>query len=249
MQWYYADQGQQKGPVEEAALDELVLAGAVRDDTLVWREGMQNWQPHASVRGPRTRPAVPEPVVGDVKFCGQCGRPFPPNDLVEIGTVSLCAMCKPAYVQRLREGALQGIGTRRYGGFWIRFVARVIDGLLVQVVLVALAALLTASFRAGAPRSGTIALAIIYPLSFGLSAGYEIYFLTSRGATLGKMLFGLKVIRSDGSKLSAGVSTSRYFAQFLSYITLGIGYLMAGFDEEKRALHDRICETRVVYSK
>jgi len=51
MKWFYADQGQQKGPVEESALNDLVLAGVVRDDTLVWNEGMPTWQTHGSVRG------------------------------------------------------------------------------------------------------------------------------------------------------------------------------------------------------
>ncbi len=53
MSWYYADAGRQVGPVEETALDDLVRAGVVRDDTLVWREGMANWQPHGSARGPK----------------------------------------------------------------------------------------------------------------------------------------------------------------------------------------------------
>ena len=50
MTWYYADAGRQVGPVEEAALDDLVRAGVVRDDTLVWRDGMPNWQ--TARRGP-----------------------------------------------------------------------------------------------------------------------------------------------------------------------------------------------------
>ena len=56
MTWYYADGGRQVGPVEESALDDLVKAGVVRDDTLVWRDGMPNWQPHAAVRGVKVEP-------------------------------------------------------------------------------------------------------------------------------------------------------------------------------------------------
>ena len=43
MKWYYAEGGKQIGPVEESALDDLVRQGVVRDDTLVWREGMAAW--------------------------------------------------------------------------------------------------------------------------------------------------------------------------------------------------------------
>ena len=58
MKWYYAEGGKQIGPVEESALDDLVRQGIVRDDTLVWREGMAAWQRHAAVRG-STNPAPP----------------------------------------------------------------------------------------------------------------------------------------------------------------------------------------------
>ena len=59
MKWYYAEAGQQKGPVDDTSLDQLVTQGVVRDDTLVWSEGMSGWQSHASVRG--TRAAQPPP--------------------------------------------------------------------------------------------------------------------------------------------------------------------------------------------
>ena len=95
MNWYYADQGQQKGPVEEPALDELVRAGVVRDDTLVWHEGMQTWEQHSSVRGVAPPPAFPSPGAGEIRYCGECGRPFSANELVAIGPVSVCATCKP----------------------------------------------------------------------------------------------------------------------------------------------------------
>ena len=53
MTWFYADGGRQMGPVEEFALDDLVRQGVVRDDTLVWREGMASWQAHGMVRPDR----------------------------------------------------------------------------------------------------------------------------------------------------------------------------------------------------
>src|SRR5579862_8653149 len=137
MAWFYADGGRQVGPVEEAALDDLVRAGIVRDDTLVWRDGMANWQPHASVRGVR-QPAPPMPAVAiaaESGFCSECGRPFPLNQLVMIGNAAVCAQCKPVYLQRVQEGG-QAIGVRRYAGFWIRFVARLIDGVILGVVAV-----------------------------------------------------------------------------------------------------------------
>ena len=51
MKWYYAEGGKQLGPIEESELDELVRQGVVRNETLVWREGMAAWQRHGAVRG------------------------------------------------------------------------------------------------------------------------------------------------------------------------------------------------------
>ena len=66
------------------------------------------------------------------------------------------------------------------------------------------------------------------------------------GATPGKMACGLKVVSPDGGPVSYGKACGRFFAEMLSGLTLGIGYIMVAFDDEKRALHDRICNTRVI---
>ena len=116
MKWYYAEGGKQIGPVEESALDDLVRQGVVRDDTLVWREGMAAWQRHAAVRGgsnpgPAATAAPPPPPVrrsgpsGDTRYCSECGRAVPASQLTSYGDVSVCAQCQPAYSQRLRGAA------------------------------------------------------------------------------------------------------------------------------------------------
>jgi uncharacterized RDD family membrane protein YckC len=279
MAWYYADAGRQVGPVEETALDDLVRQGVVRDETLVWKEGMAAWQPHASVRGARAAapmpggsfaPAAPAAAaaaaapVADSRFCSECGRPFPSSELVSIGTATVCATCKPVFMQRMREGG-QAIGTRRYAGFWIRFVARCIDGILLYIVRLIVTIPLAMVMGGAAtgisgfgnnPAAVAAALPAILAaaavsglISIAVGVAYEAYFVSTRGGTLGKLALGLKIIRADGSPVSAGLAAGRYFAQILSAIILMIGYIMAGFDPEKRALHDRICETRVVYAK
>ena len=78
---------------------------------------------------------------------------------------------------------------------------------------------------------------------------YEVIMIHQFGATLGKMAVGIKVIRTDGSGVGWGASIGRYFMKIVSGLILGIGYIMAGFDDEKRALHDRVCDTRVVYKR
>jgi uncharacterized RDD family membrane protein YckC len=265
MKWYYADAGRQVGPVEDIQLDDLVRSGAVRDDTLVWREGMANWQPHSAVRGPSKPipiPAAAVPIAAEMRFCSECGRPFPAHELVSIGNATVCATCKPLYMQRVREGG-QPIGAVRYAGFWIRFVARIIDGIIIGVVgfIINFPIQMALGFSGARISTGADAAAAL-PLMLGgiglslainlaLLAGYEIYFLSTRSATIGKLALGLKVIRADGgSPLSVGQATGRFFAYLLDvYFTLLIGFIIAGFDSEKRALHDRICDTRVIYAK
>jgi uncharacterized RDD family membrane protein YckC len=67
-------------------------------------------------------------------------------------------------------------------------------------------------------------------------------------ATPGKMACKLKVVLPEGDRVSYARAIGRHFAKYISGLILGIGYIMAGFDEQKRALHDRICDTRVIKS-
>src|SRR5689334_5696493 len=211
MKWYYAEGGRQVGPVEESALDDLVRQGVVRDDTLVWREGMAAWQRHSAVRG-SSNPSAPPPAPGaaaaptmapasETRYCSECGRPFPASQLASYGDVSVCAQCQPAYMQRLQSGA------RHFGGFWIRFLALIIDGIIVGVVgaiiRIPLAlAIGGTGLRLGAnpdPSQVFAALpalmgliGLTWLIQIALSLAYEVYFLTTRGATPGKMALGLR---------------------------------------------------------
>ena len=157
------------------------------------------------------------------------------------------------------------MGTLRYAGFWIRFVARVIDVILLGVINAIVRIPLMLMFGIGTMGMGGLGRGSGAGLIFGpamigvlglsaligiaLGAAYEVYFLSAHGATPGKMALGLRVIRADGGPISPMLALGRHFALWLSGFILMIGYIMAGFDSEKRALHDRICETRVVYCR
>jgi uncharacterized RDD family membrane protein YckC len=266
MKWYYADAGRQVGPVEDVQLDELVRSGAVRDDTLIWREGMANWQPHSAVRGPAKPmpiPAAAVPIAAETRFCSECGRPFPAQEMVTIGSATICAQCKPLYMQRVREGG-QAIGVRRYAGFWIRFVALIIDAIILgvvgMIVGIPVRLLLGVSAVSVSQSQDPSALAAMLPAMMGMlgvsmlinvviGVCYDVYFVSQKGGTIGKLALGLQIIRVDGSRLSVGQAAGRYFSKILSAIILYIGFIMAGFDPEKRALHDRIVGSLVIYSK
>src|SRR6202171_1685783 len=114
MTWYYELDHRQMGPVSESELEQLVQQGTIQPATLVWRSGMEKWQPYSSVPGATRIPARVESPEGTAA-CVQCGVSHPTSEMVQFGESWVCALCKSAYAQRLLEGTpLPRV--RRYGG-------------------------------------------------------------------------------------------------------------------------------------
>jgi uncharacterized RDD family membrane protein YckC len=259
MPWYYAVGAVRNGPVEDDAFQELVKSQVIGDSTLVWREGMRDWEPFANLRPQVVPPPAPPsrsqpaPPSAGPAFCTQCGRAVGPHELVAVGGRLVCASCQPLLLQQIREGAGSSSGLE-YAGFWIRVAAILIDAVALSVVNWVLSMALFGSLlvsaaspeRIGAALAG---VAAFYLVAFIVALGYEIFFTAQFAATLGKMALGLKVIRGQGGPITYGLSTGRYFSKIISGMIFGIGYMMAGWDPEKRALHDRICDTRVIRAR
>ncbi len=204
--------------------------------------------------------------VQTVLACSQCGRTFSQSDVVQIAGNWVCGDCKPAYLSRVMASGAAGASPRgwHFGGFWMRLAARIIDGFVLGVPLLIFFALLIpnllrvrgdASNPAAAAIAGfTVTLFLVY---FLVLICYEVMLLRYYGATLGKMACGLKVVRSDGRSLGWGVSIGRFVMwnvvtsgiPYLNFLVMLISGIMAGTDSEKRALHDRVCDTRVVYKQ
>ena len=117
MNWYYVDAGQQAGPVDDAQLEELLRSGKIQTDTLIWSEGMANWQSYQEVKSPGLRMAdappiaAPQAVGPNEAVCAECGRVFPQSEVIRFADKWVCAACKPVFFQRLREGAgFVGVG-------------------------------------------------------------------------------------------------------------------------------------------
>ncbi len=106
MNWYFAQDGQQNGPYSDEVVQQLVNTGSIDAATLVWREGMTDWQP-LSEAAPQFVSVVPPPVTAAAiagTQCAECGQVFPASEMVSIGGSSVCAACKPVRLQKLREG-------------------------------------------------------------------------------------------------------------------------------------------------
>lgn len=104
MNWYYASGAEQKGPVSEQELQGLIQQGAVNAQTLVWREGMANWEPYGNTAAAPVVTAVAEPPADSSVRCANCGGSFAQTDVIPLAGALYCATCKPIAVQRLREG-------------------------------------------------------------------------------------------------------------------------------------------------
>jgi uncharacterized RDD family membrane protein YckC len=132
-------------------------------------------------------------------------------------------------------GATAGGPSGPRAGFWRRFGAAFIDGLLIGIVGNVLLAVI----------GGSVAVREI--ISIALALGYFTYFEGSTGQTLGKRALGIRVIDfSGGGVIGYQRAAIRYLASILSGICLGIGYLWMLWDKEKQTWHDKLSNSVVV---
>lgn len=111
--WFYVQNGKQIGPVPAAQFEDWVRAGGIAPETLVWREGMAEWQPYGRVR-PVPAPVEPGSGTGR-KTCALCSESFAPDEMISFEGAWVCAACKPRLVQRVREGLSVGLAS---GNAW-----------------------------------------------------------------------------------------------------------------------------------
>jgi uncharacterized RDD family membrane protein YckC len=177
--------------------------------------------------------------------CGVCGATVASNLVVQLGGKTVCVNCKSSYAREM-AGA-RPVGSHRYAGFWIRFVAVFLDGLILALPMVGLLVATGAFDNLDSYDGQANANPMPNLVMMGLYMLYSTFFIGKFGATPGKMAVKIKVIRSDGAPVSFGRAFGRYWANLLSGMICYVGYIIAAFDAEKRSLHDRICDTRVVY--
>src|ERR1039458_1163420 len=165
------------------------------------------------------------------RFCAECGRPTLPDELASFGGHMVCPECKNTYVQKLREGVAPGARAFRFGGFWIRFVASLLDGIILAVVAGIFSAFLFPAFLSRGmvrnpnptpdeafamflPMMGIMGAMVLLNMIVGCS--YETFFIARLGAPPGKMALGLKVVRPFVSPTPAARASGRSFAKIVS---------------------------------
>lgn len=180
------------------------------------------------------------------KYCHQCGVETKENQEICTGCGSKLAVTGPT----------------KYAGFWIRFVAYFIDGLIIGIPIFFISlivgfftsvSVVTSEDYIYASEEELIAVLLLQLFVGLISFVIGVLYFTSMHAskwqaTLGKLIVGIKVTDLNGDRISFWRALGRYFATILSAI-LYIGYIIAAFTEKKQSLHDFIASTIVVYKR
>jgi len=252
MNLYYAEGDRQVGPIGKAELQTLIKARKINSQTLVWESGMQEWeQLGLFVRRKNhggSKAAQPTAPMRQ-SACSECGQACAEDDMIRFADAWVCATCKPIFVQKIKEGVTVA-GALEYAGFWIRFGAWFIDYLILAIAsaMIYLPLSFLGVFSADQTAIFITIQLVSVILNFIIPAVYDTWFVGKYAATPGKMACKLKVVMPDSARVSFGRAIGRHFAKFISGLIFCIGFLMAGFDDQKRTLHDRICDTRVIKS-
>ena len=226
--WFYAHDGEQHGPVTTAVLQEMAGTGRLGREDLVWSEGMEEWVPAGS-RAELFGFGGAEPAAAPTATVGYA---------------------TPASLSYFHGGALPA----EYAGFWHRFVAFIIDGVILwipgflfQIAVRSLAVVKPAvpfhsrSIIVFAPAAGLWGADVVVRWLY-----YALFEASHFQATPGKMALGLVVTDETGHRIGFGRATGRYFAKLISALILYIGFMMAGWTEKKQALHDILASTLVL---
>jgi len=167
----------------------------------------------------------------------------------------------------------------QYAGFWKRFLAHIIDqlvlGLVQGVILIPFWIFFGLSLFSSEIMNennfvstglrcqhynddlsvaavSVIILVVIVIVILSTAVQWLYYAVmesSTRQATLGKMALGLKVTDTEGNRISFARATGRYFGKFISGLIFMIGYIMAGFTAKKQALHDIIASCLVIVDR
>jgi uncharacterized RDD family membrane protein YckC len=182
--------------------------------------------------------AAPAPVPPGRKVCTGCGT-------ANQATSAYCHKCGLQLPQETVTGP-----AIRPAGFWVRVTAFIIDQIFLFVVGFVIL------FVNGDQESANVIdlwagfatidiwWDVIVPLA--IETVYFTVAIGLWGRTIGKAVMRVKVVRTDGGRVSIGRAFGRYLAYLLNWLTFGIGFLVIAFNPQKRGLHDLIVDTQVV---
>lgn len=175
-------------------------------------------------------------------YCPKCGSENPDE-------AEFCVKCGSGLRSGARDSGPSGI--IGYAGFWRRFAAVIIDGILLNIATMIIG--LIVGIGPGTLYARNVVdlsrprVAVFSLITVVVAWLYYTLLESSSGqATLGKMALGISVTDMSGNRISFGRANGRYWGKILSAMIFMVGYLMAAFTQRKQALHDILAETLVV---
>jgi uncharacterized RDD family membrane protein YckC len=226
MQIYVAKAGQQTGPFTREQIQTMLQSRMISITDSAWYEGLPAWVPLSQIL------AAP-PAGGGLNLSKGAAAAPERNDAASIYRAPMGDILAP----QTEFG-----GT--YAGFWWRFLAYIIDGVILNVINYALGFAVGMLFFSRNPEGAGLAGGLV-----GIASTWLYYGLmesSSNQGTLGKMACGLKVTDLNGERISFGKASGRFFGMIISGMILLIGYLMCIWTERKQCLHDIMAGTLVI---
>lgn len=172
-----------------------------------------------------------------------------------------------AHIHNLIDMSTTNESKTIYGGFWIRFVAFIIDSIIIDFLEIIIILPILGAF--GVSIGGLEGLrnmenwtdVALVSLIAGVSGTliitslvvqwlyYALMHSSNWQATLGKRAVGLKVVDGNDVRINFTTASLRYLGKIVSGLILCIGFIMAAFSVKKQALHDMIASTYVIRVK
>ena len=195
------------------------------------------------------------------RYCQACGQ--------EVGASISAAPAAASPLPPPIAASPHAPAPQPYAGFWVRFAAALVDGLILGIPFWIVVGVMISMFgglglilhripRDSPPTDPREVMALFAPFFMAFLLGWLVFMIlqwlyfagmesSARQATFGKSVMSLRVTNAEGQRISFGHATGRFFAKIVSgMVPLGIGYIMAGFTERKQALHDLIAGTLVL---
>ena len=244
MIWYYIDETvtdgeRRKGPFNIDEIRDFVKDGTIKDETLVWHSGMEAWVAWKDTEESKEVPLSEEEQI---------------------------KAALEAIIAEHNKG-------KHYAGFFVRAVAYFVDNVILSAIGVLILTIMGAvqaidmnalidamnAYIADPTSQETLNKVIDLPgahlflIIWGVvQAIYFVTFTAFMSATPGKMLMKIHVEAAHDEKMSVMVASIRFIASLFTQVTLmfyGLGYLIVFVDPKRRALHDHIARTRVVFNR
>lgn len=134
-----------------------------------------------------------------------------------------------------------------YAGFWRRVLASIVDSIIIGIITAPLLALIYGSDYWLGESDAIVQGPADVLISWVFPIVWTVAFWLKKGATPGKMLVGIRIVRAEtGEPLSVGRCLGRYVSYFVSALVFCLGFLWVVWDDRKQGWHDKIADTVVI---